>query len=157
MWSLVSTLGAKLGISLDPRDIVSASRVGPRRSTPLSGESAPRPRPLVVSFARRALRDDFIRCARVRRGTVTTADFGLPPHDPRRVYVNERLTKTNRKLFSQAREMGRAAHWRFVWSKEGRIHVKRDESSPMHRIRSENDLKRVFESLLVGSSNVKLA
>lgn len=147
---IVSAVASKLGISLDQREVVNAARVGPRRSTALPGESIPRPRPIIVSLARRALRDDFIRCSRVRRGTVTTADLGLPQHDVRRIYVNERMTKTNRKLFSLAREASRVHHWRFVWSREGRIQAKRDESSTVHRIRNEKDL-RVFENISVSA------
>lgn len=142
--SIVAAVSTKLGVELDHRDIVSATRAGPvRRET--GGGPRPRPRPIAVRLVRRALRDDLLRSARVRRGA-TTADIGLPSHDPRPLYVNERLSSTNRAIFGKAREMGRALNWRFVWSKEGRIYARRDDSpaSRAHRLRVLEDLDRVF-------------
>lgn len=144
--TIVTSLAFKIGVSLELRDVVSVSRVGPPRTKPLVGETLPRPRPIVVTLSRRSLRDDIIRCARVRREGITTSDLGLPQHDPKRVYFNERLTKTNRKLFGMAREAGRAHRWKYVWTREGRVNVRRDDKSVAHRICSEKDIKRVFDN-----------
>lgn len=143
---LVTAVATKLGVSLERNDVVSVTRVGMRRPPSAAGTAAlprPRPRPIVVRLARRTLRDDFLKSARVRRGA-TTADLGLPPHEPQRIYVNERLTKCNRILFGSTREAARKQGWRFVWTREGRVCARRDESSPMFQIRSETDYNRVF-------------
>ncbi|KAG7303796.1 hypothetical protein JYU34_010692 [Plutella xylostella] len=154
---IVALVATKLGVKLDERDIVSAERVGPRhRSGRASGESgegagaggsAERPRPLVVRVTRRALKDELIKSARVRRGA-TTADLGLSAA-PRPFYVNDRLTKTNRLLFNRAREAKKQLHWRFVWTKQGRVYARQEEGKARHWIRSEGDLTRVFGSALV--------
>lgn len=149
---IVTALATKIGVSLELRDIVSVSRVGPPRTKPLDGEEVPRPRPIVATLSRRSLRDDLIKNARVRRAGVTTAGLGLPDHGPCRVYFNERLTKANRKLFGLAREASRLNRWRFAWTKEGRIYVRRDDKSDGHRIRSELDIKSVFDNLPVSTS-----
>ncbi|KAI8427190.1 hypothetical protein MSG28_014793, partial [Choristoneura fumiferana] len=77
---IVQAIGIKLGMNIDERDIVSASRVGPIRATntestaetDVASDSAtatapaprpfprPRPRPLVVRLSRRALRDEVL-------------------------------------------------------------------------------------------------
>lgn len=111
--------------------------------------SAARPRPLVVRFTRRALRDDVLREARVRRN-LTTTNFGLVTPS-RRFYVNERLTRQNRYIFAKAREAGKLKGWRYIWSKEGRIFARQRPGMMHHRIRSEEDIERVFQSTGVSS------
>lgn len=146
---VVITLAQKIGLSLEERDIVNAYRLGARISTVEhngSGSEAterPRPRPVVVRLTRRYLRDEFLHAARVRRG-VDTAGMGLGG-EPRRFYVNEHLTRINRKLFYTAREeLARKRNWRFVWTRGGIIYARRDQKSSVHVIRSEDDLSKVF-------------
>lgn len=149
---IVTSLAVKVGVTLELRDVVSVSRVGPPRTAPLDGEELPRPRPIVVSLARRSLRDDLLKGARTRRDTITTSDMGLPQHEPCRIYLNERLTKANRKLFAMAREAGRAHRWRYVWTVAGHICARRDAKSVAKRIRTESDIQRVFGALPVSTA-----
>lgn len=138
---IVTSLGIKLGVSLDERDVVTAVRMGAKRESGL-------PRPIVVRLARRATRDQLLSAARVRRSP-TTADLssnGVPaPPPPRSFYVNERLTRLNRQLFGKARERARQLKWKYVWTKEGRVYVRRAEGAEGHRIRSEADIDRIFQ------------
>lgn len=133
---LASTICQKLGVQLDERDVVNCERAGPVRS------NADMPRSINIRFARRATRDAVLKAVRVRR-TTTTADLGLAG-EPRRFYINERLTRHNRQLFKLARERGRQAGWRFTWTREGRVFMRRAEGQPAQRIRSEADLKQFF-------------
>lgn len=137
---LVTTVATKFGVTLEMRDVVSANRVG------VPGASPRGPRRIVVRLARRVVRDDLLRAARARRNT-TSGGLGLPEHEPKQLYVVERLTKANRILFAKAREARAEAGWRFVWTKDGRILARKSESpgSPVHRLRSEKDIERVFD------------
>lgn len=162
--SIVAGAAAKLGVQLETRDIVYAAREdAPRSASGVAATNGPaaasgpqaatglRPRRIVVRLARQALRDDLLRAARVRRD-VNTADLGLPHHVPVRMYVNERLTRLNRVLLGKAREAKRELGWRFVWTREGRIYARRDDTpaSRTQRLRNEEDLSRVFGSGVVG-------
>lgn len=145
---IIMTLSTKLGINLSEQDLVSVSRVG--RIIGAQDDRAPlRPRHIVVRFARRAVRDQLLREARVRRGA-TTEGTGLPG-PPCRFYINERLTRINRQLFRRARQLGEERNWRFVWTKNGRIYARRHHGadSPRHRLRTDSDLARVFGSSVV--------
>ncbi|XP_053603583.1 uncharacterized protein LOC128671267 [Plodia interpunctella] len=149
---IVTAIADKLSVNMTVQDIVSATRVG--RSAEAAGVENTRHRPIVVRVVRRALRDELLRSARVRRGA-TTEGIGLPaPH--RRFYINERLTKTNRFLFSRARELGKSRGWRYVWTKDGKIFARRDShfESPRHRIRGEKDLVKIFPTEIVSPSNL---
>lgn len=150
--TLIIAIAAKLGVSVEARDIVSSSRAGPRRLVADSSSGAVlRPRPLVVRLARRATRNLFLSSARVRRGA-TTADLPLPTHKPNRFYVNERLTKTNRALFGKSREVARTSNWKYVWTQDGRVLARKEDKCPVHQIRSDSDIERVFGNIIVRSS-----
>ncbi|KAG7308686.1 hypothetical protein JYU34_005908 [Plutella xylostella] len=142
---LILSVAAKLGLNLNESDVVSAERVGARKGWSRApgedgkgaGAGAGRPRPLVVRLSRRALKDDLITAARVRRGA-TSADLGQSSA-PRPFFVNERLTKINRQLFYQVREIGRRQSWRFLWTKKGRIYARQAQDTPRQWIRTSND------------------
>lgn len=136
------TVAKKIGVELEERDIASAERVGPvRRPAPDSGAAA-RPRPIAVRLTRRTSRDAVLRAARVRRGLDTD---GLQLAGPaRRLYLNERLTKLNRVIFLRARELAREMNYKFVWTREGKIFVRREPGTVKHRLRLETDLLKVF-------------
>lgn len=135
---LTLAVALKLGMELEDRDIVSAMRVGPK-SEPVEGVE-PRPRPIVVRLTRRTLRDQLLKNARVRRGA-TTSDLGLPEHEPKKFYVNERLTKANRALFGKARDAGRTARWKYIWTSDGRVFGRKQKTSDRIVLRNEEDIK----------------
>lgn len=142
---IVLGCAAKVGMRLDERELVSCQRVGAVRE---AGGGAVRPRPIAVRLVRRSLRDELLKAARVRR-TATTDGVGVPA-DPTRFYVNERLTRDNRRLLFAARESARLLKWRYVWTREGRIYARKAQGEPGHRIRAEPDIFRVFGAGCVG-------
>ncbi|CAG9781843.1 unnamed protein product [Diatraea saccharalis] len=83
------TLAARLGVSLDEKDVVYAERVG---APPAEGGRARR---IMVRLSRRHLRDQVLNAARVRRS--------LRAPNGHTIYVNERLTRGTRQLFNQVR------------------------------------------------------
>ncbi|XP_063535564.1 uncharacterized protein LOC134745452 [Cydia strobilella] len=101
-------------------------------------------RPLVVRFVRRDQRDQLLRAARVRR-VIDTTGLGFPGK-PSRVYINERLTSTNRQLFYKTRMEARRLQWRNPWTTRGNIFVRRDAEHSAIKIRSEADIGRVFRN-----------
>lgn len=140
---IVLACAAKLGVQIDVHDLVSCARVGaPRR------EAGARPRQLAVRLVRCDTRNALLRAARVRRH-ITTEGLGLKCQ-PRPIYVNERLTRANRQLFYTAKQAAGRLQWKYVWTKDGRIYVRREAGTAGHRIRSEADLERIF-----GPNNVR--
>ncbi|KAL4712916.1 hypothetical protein ACJJTC_011986 [Scirpophaga incertulas] len=127
----VMVLAGRLGVPLEERDVVFAERVGPPPA-----EAGGRPRRIVVRLARRHLRDELLRAARVRR-TLTSASGG-------RVFVNERLTRLNRQIFRRVREECRRLQWRFSWTRRGRVCARKAEGGPVFQFRSVDDIDRIF-------------
>lgn len=114
-----------------------------------------RPRLIVVKLARRAVRNELIQAARVRR-EVSTDGTNLPTPS-RRFYINERLTKTNRLLFHQAREIAGGLKWRYVWTRDGKVFARQRHGTRCYRLRTESDLARVFGHDAVRSSEAATA
>lgn len=144
---LVKTTASKLGSELEDRDIISATRAGPKRTKgPREDpDKPPRPRPIVVRLARQSLRDNLIKSSRSRRGT-TSDGFGLPVHEPNKISVFERLTKVNRDLFFLVRKAGKDKEWSYIWTNNGRIFARKTDTSRIHNFRNENDYVQVFQS-----------
>ena len=138
---ILHTLALKLGVELDERDVMFAKRVGNILRDRVEGETA-RPRVIVIRLARRAARDSLLSAARVRRG-LTTADIQMPGA-PKRIFVNERLTKTNRQLFYLTRQAADRLNWKYVWTKDGHILARKEEGKAVVQIRTEADIDRFF-------------
>ncbi|KAF9803255.1 hypothetical protein SFRURICE_007101 [Spodoptera frugiperda] len=84
----------------------------------------------------------LLHAARVRRG-LTTADLNLHGQ-PKRVYVNEHLTRSNARLFHLAREAGQRSRYKYVWTREGRIYARKEDGVSAVRIRSDADINKIF-------------
>ncbi|XP_046976338.1 uncharacterized protein LOC124542434 [Vanessa cardui] len=138
---ILGLVACKIGVQIDEKDVVYVERSGPRPAHVENSERL-RPRPIVVRLARRALREQLLRAARVRRGA-DSSGFEIDK-EPKRFYINERLTQANRFLFFKAREKGHKNGWRYVWTRGGRIYARRSKETAAHRIRSEDDLMTVF-------------
>lgn len=125
----------KMGVDLSENDIDEAYRAGPRR---ISTDKAEKPaRPLVIRLLRKKKRDELIKAAKMRRN-ISSSD--IVPGTTKKIYVNERLTTNNRRLFRETRLRSRQYKFRFCWIKDGRIYVRKEENKPAIAIRSAMDL-----------------
>lgn len=59
------------------------------------------------------------------------------------VYINEHLTTHNINLFWQAKLKSKDNNYKFVWTKDGKIFVRRNENEKAYRIRNEDNLKKI--------------
>ena len=144
---VITLCATALGVTVDERDIVYAERVGMVRRNRVdkgvAGATVDQRR-IVVRLARQALRVELLRAARVRRG-ITTESLDMAG-EPRRFYINERLTDYNRRLLGKAREAARRAQWRYTWTSNGRILARREDGRAAVRLRTESDIEATFGS-----------
>ncbi|XP_073960222.1 uncharacterized protein [Choristoneura fumiferana] len=138
---IVLTAAQKIGLPLSEDDIDHVTRAGPKGSS--SGDS--RPRPLVVKFVRRAKRNDFLKAAKSRHN-VTSASINVDGPS-RKLYFNERLTKANRLLFREAREWSKNAGFKYCWTRNGIILIRKKPGCPEYVIRSAADLDRFHNTI----------
>ncbi|XP_063358864.1 uncharacterized protein LOC134648304 [Cydia amplana] len=139
-YHMVLTAASKLGMVLEEEDVNYASRAGPPRRS--GDKSNTQPRPLVVSFVRRAKREEFLKNARTRRSSLTSKDV-VPAEPEKKMYVNERLTSDSRHLFRDTRAWVKEHGYKYCWTRGGKIYVRKHEGgdgSPAIQIRSNGDL-----------------
>ncbi|KAI5632798.1 hypothetical protein NE865_14485 [Phthorimaea operculella] len=138
-------IGTKVGVRLEENDIDFAVRVGPKQSPAGSsnpqGQKGPLNRPVVLRMVRRDKRDEFLKQAKARKN-VTTKDLQIGAGEQNnKVYVNERLCRAYRQLFRATRQRAEQANYKYYWTKNGCIYVRKTDNSPAIRIRSQVELE----------------
>lgn len=58
-----------------------------------------------------------------------------------KVFINERLTKFKRMLFSQTRLVAKSKQYKFIWLSNSDILVRKNENSNIIKIRSPEDVE----------------
>lgn len=120
---------------LSVRDIIAIHRV------PQMQPTTKRPKNIVVKFTSKIVRDNFIAAVRLKKG-ITSDELNLQG-TPQKIFINEHLTLQNKKLFRQARALSKENGYRFVWVKNGVVLVRKNITSAVFTIRSENDLSKL--------------
>lgn len=146
---IVHVIATKIGVTLAEADVDDVLRVGPRRFASDATADAPLPRPVVLRFVRRLKRKEFLRAAKSRR-SITSADIEVAGR-ARKLFINERLTKTNRYLFRQARQLKARQGYKYCWTNDGHILIRKKEHSPVITIQRAADIDRASEAELVNS------
>lgn len=141
------TIAQKIGVDISDQDLDYASRVGPRRrrGDSQNQDSNQTTRPLVVSFTRKVKKDEFLKQAKLRRNLDSSqiVASGLQT----KIYFNERLTSHNRQLFRAARNWTNVSGYKYCWTRNGSIFVRKREArdgSPPILIESEKDLENLL-------------
>uniref|UniRef100_A0A2A4JWA7 FP protein C-terminal domain-containing protein n=1 Tax=Heliothis virescens TaxID=7102 RepID=A0A2A4JWA7_HELVI len=125
-----------LEIESSANDVVHAVRVRP--VNPVPG----RPKSIVIKLNSRLLRDAILSAVRNRKG-LSTCDLGITG-DQRKLFVNEHLTPANKLLHRNVREKASAAQYRFVWIRDGKIFVRKNDTSATIRITTSADLRKIM-------------
>ncbi|CAK1599947.1 unnamed protein product [Parnassius mnemosyne] len=134
---IVLKLSQHIGAPIQQTDIDFAHRVQPRRAV-----SAARARPIVVHLRQRAVKDKVIAAGRKYR-TLNAKDLGMGD-ETNRVYINEHLTKENKILLNTCKQKAKEINYKFVWTKNCRIFVRKDEASPPIPISSSTDISKIM-------------
>jgi prefoldin subunit 5 len=134
--AIVSTLANKIGVPLLPADITAVHRVSHGAAT------NNRPKNIILKFSKTSLRDAFLDSAKLKRG-LTTEDLGIQDKG-RKIYISEHLTLKNKLLYRDTRIMAKAKAWKFTWTKNSIIYVRKDTNEPVLRITTGEDLQKIL-------------
>lgn len=134
---VITKLADHIGVPLLPDEIEFVHRVQPRRS--ISG----RPRSIVLRLRQRATKDKLLSAARACRD-LSAAVVGVGgAKSGVYVYINEHLTQLNKTLLRDCKSKARQCSYKFVWTKNCRIYVRKSEKTPPILIASDVDLKKI--------------
>lgn len=135
---IIRVAATKIGEDIQEHDLDWVERVGPR--PPHSNKEGQRSRLIVVRFVRRDKRDAFLKAAKARRN-VSSSDFNIS-EQAGKVYFNERLTKSSRQIFQAARRRTMQCGFKYCWTRNGAVFIRKEDGRPAIPIRSHSDLDR---------------
>ncbi|KAI5644184.1 hypothetical protein NE865_03837 [Phthorimaea operculella] len=137
LFTILNTLSVKIGVTVIPSDIDEIHRVR-RFATEQGSELVPN---IIIHFINRRKKDDFLAACRARRD-ITTSDLGFNgPSKP--VFINEHLTPQNKTLLKNARDLKKSLGYQFVWVKDGKIFLRKSETSKIIHVSNETDLNKI--------------
>jgi predicted RNase H-like nuclease (RuvC/YqgF family) len=90
-----------------------------------------------VKFTTNTMKIEFLKLKK-RKGDVFPEQLGCQT-STRKIYVNEKLTSYNRHLLWLAKTT-KGLGYKFVWTRQGRIFVRKDEGSKIYTIRDAADI-----------------
>lgn len=123
IYKIVETLGGKIGIVNPLSDVQIAHRVNSTNPGKI--------KPIVIRMTNSKARDQW------------TAAFRKSHLWKDKVYVNEHLTKKNQDLLFKTKQFKKANNYKYVWIKDCKILIRKDDQSRIFAIRNETDLNRM--------------
>lgn len=97
------------------------------------------PKDIIVQFKDREVRDRVIA---KKREKIYNKDITNGKND-NLIFVNEHMTTHNKQMFWEARNKCRDMNYKYVWTKDGKIFVRKQENERVFRIRNLEDLKKI--------------
>lgn len=96
---------------------------------------------IVVSFINRYVKEDFIASARSFK-ELKASDIGFG-NSVQRVFVNDHLTPASKNLLSKAKQKASDLGYSYKWVKYGKIHIRKNDTSPVIIISKDSDLNKI--------------
>lgn len=103
--------------------------------------SKDKPRPIIINFKTKLYRSEFMKAYK-RHKSLNTADIGVKGPISN-IYVNESLTAHNRKLFYVVRQFAKTNAFKYCWTQDCKILLRKDEGSRIVHVTSENQLQNL--------------
>lgn len=128
--SIVKDVGKALDLTISDSMVDTCHRLGVR-------QNGDKPPGIIVKFVRRIDKEELLRKRRVKR-TLSTRHMSRPDDLP--VYVNESLSPARRRLHAMARQYQRDNNYKFLWVRNGKILMRKEEKAPVKVISRQEDL-----------------
>ncbi|KAL1454436.1 hypothetical protein WDU94_010692 [Cyamophila willieti] len=123
MMKLVEMIGQKLGINDPLHDVQRAHRVNSTNKN--------KPKPIVIRLLNTKTRDRWTAAYRQRKLW------------NEKWYVNEHLTKTNQDLLYKTKEWAKKNNYKFVWTRDCKVHLRKDENSRVFAVNNLEHLESI--------------
>lgn len=129
---ITTALAKDMGIALEMNDISTSHPL------PTSKGKANK---FIVKFSRREVKDKFYSN---RQKVAGRKPSSLPTvksvtQSDEKIFISESLTPLRKKLFGSANTARKSLRWKFIWTNNGRIYLKKNEDSPTTIIDSFDD------------------
>lgn len=132
LFSIVDSLGKVTGYNVPKCQINYISRVPVFNS---------KEKVIIVSFLNRYVKEEFVAAARAKR-SITQEDIGYP-ENKQRIYINDHLTPESKMLLTRTKVKAKEKNYLYAWVKYGKIHVRKNDTSPVLIIARDGDLNKI--------------
>ncbi|KAL4720828.1 hypothetical protein ACJJTC_014996 [Scirpophaga incertulas] len=75
--------------------------------------------------------------------TSHAADIGYGGDPAGKIFVNDHLTAENKRLLTSVKGLAKEKSFSYVWVKHSKIHVRKNDTSPVFIISTPSDLNRI--------------
>jgi uncharacterized protein YoxC len=139
--SIVNKIANVVSLKLEDTDILNSTRVAHKN------KDIKTPRAIVVQLRSVRCRDEFYSAVsrynkKHPKSKLGSSLLGLSgPSVP--IYVSEHLSPTNKSLHAAARARAKELTYKFVWVRNGRIFMRKDETSPFVHIKSQKTFRLI--------------
>ena len=96
--------------------------------------------PIIVRFTSRDIRNQ-IYANRKKARFVDLKNFSVS--DTKNIFVNENLTPTRKQLFWKTKQEVKNSSWKYIWTHNGNVFVKKDNNASITAIKNELDLNLI--------------
>lgn len=97
--------------------------------------------PVYIKFTRRTVKHDIMYAKTKQKFDVTKAGFPIGS----RIYINESLSSSKRKLFYDAKNLKLQLKFKYVWIRNGNIFMRQSEGSELYKVNCSNDLEKITD------------
>lgn len=129
---IATSVVKEVGIQLTKNEIEAIHRIPTKNRN--------KPSPIILELSSRKKRNQIIKA---KKGKSISQNIVKDGREAEKIYLNESLTKFYKHLLYQAKEEARKLNYKFVWTSDGKILIRKDENSPIRRIRNEDDLTKL--------------
>lgn len=132
---IIRKVGEFVGVVVEPSAISSVSRVPTKLVN--------KPKNIVATFISKAKRDEMLSAVKVKLNQLERKDGFRLDGLSNKFYVNEHLTIRSKIVFRAARVMAREKGFKFVWTQNGNVLLRKNDTSRILHIQSEADLAKL--------------
>ncbi|CAG9790312.1 unnamed protein product [Diatraea saccharalis] len=97
------------------------------------------PKNIIAKLGNLLIKDTIISAIRRKKG-LTSNDLGITTSNPWRIYINEHFTPFYKMLYKRTRETAAGANYQYTWIRNGKIFVRKNDTSPPLNIMEYKDL-----------------
>ena len=132
--AITIAIGKEIGVDVGKNDITACHRIKKAKGDPI----------IIAKFLNRKKKEEFLAKRRNLKAK-TLGSLKLTDDEAKKngkIYLNESLTRINRELFRFARLKCSENGWKFAWTKNGVVSVKKNENTTPTRIASLKELEQ---------------
>jgi hypothetical protein len=131
---IATKIGELTGVKIREDDISVCHRLPQRRRQ----NDRNKQQRIIVKFVRRDMKDKFYK-SRGQLREKTTKDLGY--ESANRIYLAKSLTEQNKDLFRCCLKFKKDNQYKFIWTSNGKIFLRKDNESGAIHIKSKQDLE----------------